>query len=126
MAPCSLCKFFGLVSLAAVVAPQAYPSPPLETISVASEQFIVDPANIVLDGTTVSANGPAVTVGGNVVFEDGNEDVFVNGVEVLTGPTAITQTTSGTSSEWSSQSKRCHADVVSDILLKWRMKALLH
>lgn len=105
MAPCFLCMCFGLVFLVAAVVPQAYQSPPLETIT------------IILGGTTVSAGGPAVTLDGAIVFEDGNDDVFVNGVEVLTGPTATAKTSFGISSEMTSSSECYHAAISADILL---------
>lgn len=103
--------------MVAAVAPQSYQSPPLETISIASQQFVINPADIILHGTTVSAGGPAVTFDGDVVYEDGNEDIFVNGVEVLTGPTGIAKTAFSSSSKFTSQSRFCHADVPG-VLLK--------
>ena len=117
MPPCFLCICFGLVFLVATIIPQAYQSPPLETITIASKQFAIDPANIILGGTAVSAGGPAVTVDGAVVFEDGNDDVFVNGVEVLTGPTATAKTSFGSSSRTTS-SECYHAASAPDISLK--------
>lgn len=118
MAPCFPCVCYGLVLLVAAVVPQAYQSPPLETIIIASEEFAINPAHVILGGTTVSAGGPAVTVDGAVVFEDGSDDVFVNGVEVLTGPTATAKTSISSSSQTTSSSKCCHAAPAPDILLE--------
>lgn len=99
------------VLLAVAVAPQAYQSPPLETISIASERFVVDPTNIVLGSTTVSAAGPAVTIDGVVVFEDSNKDLFVDGVEVLTGPTNHVSTASSSLSQSGFRSEFCYVGV---------------
>ena len=89
----------GTLFLVVAVAPQAYQSPPLKTISIASERFVVDPAKIVLASTTLSAAGPAVTMDGVVMSEDSNKDLFVDGVEVLIGPTHHVPTTSSSLSK---------------------------
>lgn len=102
---------FGLIFLPAAVTSQADQSPPVETISIKSKKVVVDPADIVLGGTTVSAGGPAVTIGGDVVFEDRHEDLFANGVEVLTGSPDIARTKFRSSSKLGSQSKSYHIDV---------------
>ena len=102
---------FSTVFLAVAVAPQAYQTPPLETISIASERFVVDPANIVLGSTTVSAAGPAVTIDGAIVSEDSNNDLFVDGVEVLTGPTNHVPTTFSSLSQSKPPSKFCYVAV---------------
>ena len=126
MAPYFLCTCFGLISLVATVVPQAYQSPPLETIVIASEVFAINPANIILGGTTVSAGGPAVTVDGAIVFEDGNDDVFVNDIEVLKGPTATAKTDLGDSSRTASSSEWCHAAISPDFLLNLVTKGSLN
>lgn len=122
MASRFLFEFFELIFLAAAVASQADQSPPLETINIASKTFAVDPADIVLGGTTVSAGGPAVTIGGAIVFEDRHEDLFVNGVEVLTGSPDIAKTTFGSLSQLRSQSKSYCIGVDDRCLSKMEMK----
>ena len=102
---------FGTVWLAVALAPQAWQSLPLETVSIASERLIFDPANIVLGSTTVSAAGPAVTIDGAIVSEDSNEDLFIDGVEVLTVPTNHVRTTSSSLSQSISQSESCYVGV---------------
>lgn len=118
MAPCFPGKYFRLVLLVAAVVPHAYQSPPLETVTIASEEFAINPANVILGRTTVSAGGPAVTVDGAVVFEDRNDDVFVKGVEVLTGLTATVKTSFGSSPHTTSSSQCFNAAANSVALLK--------
>lgn len=113
----------GLIFLAAAVAPQAFQTPSLVTISIASTPFVIDPAHIVLAGTTVSAGGPAVTIDGVIVSEDSEEDVFVDGVEVLTGSIGIVQPTSSSFPHSSFQSDPHYIDVSSDEMLRRRSKA---
>ena len=93
MAWCRFIIFFITGFLSIAVAPQDSRPPPLVTLSIAPKEFVVDPTNIVLDRTTVSAGGPAVTIGGAVVSEDKEEDIFVDRVEVLTGPINTAETT---------------------------------
>ena len=66
----------------------------VQTISIGTEEFVVDPSNVILDGTTISAGGPAVTVNNEPVSMDVADDLFVGPIEVLTGHTAIVDATS--------------------------------
>lgn len=54
---------------------------------------MINPKDIVLAGTIVSAGGPAVTIDGTLVSEDKDEDVYVNGIEIFTGPSDTSTTT---------------------------------
>ena len=61
----------------------------LQTISIGTEEFVVDPNNVILDGTTISAGAPAVTVNSEPVSMHVADDLFVGPIEVLTGHAAI-------------------------------------
>ena len=106
-----------LVSLAILVLPAAYgaPSslssfisapPSLSTITIQGQKFVVDPANYVLDGTTVRPGSAGIAIDGQVVSADAAHDLFVDGREILAEPTssiaisttAINQTSSLNSS----------------------------
>lgn len=63
-----------------------------ETITIASEQFVVDPANYILDSTTVLPGSAGVSIDGQIVSADPANDLFVNGVQVLTGYPALSPT----------------------------------
>ena len=108
MARRCLRSLLGLVFFTVAVASPAHESPTLETISIASQQYVINPANIVLAGTSVSVGGPAVTIAGAVVSEDKDEDVFVDGIEVLTGLTNTTEETLSSLLQSTSQSKSCY------------------
>ena len=51
---------------------------------------MVDPANIVLDSTTVQPGSAGISIDGEVVSADIANDLFVAGIEVLTGTTSST------------------------------------
>ena len=66
-------------------------APPSQaTITIADQAFVVDPANIILDSTTVQAGSAGISVDGEVVSADIANDLFVAGIEVLTGTTSST------------------------------------
>ncbi len=58
--------------------------PPQETITISSQVFVVNPTHVVLNGKTVSPGGSPIKVDGETVSADPNNDLFVNGVEVIT------------------------------------------
>lgn len=99
------CHCFGFFVLATGVLSRTTPS--LITVSVASKPYVIDPADIVLAGTTLSAGGPAVTIDGALVSEDRDEDIFVDGIEVFTGPHDPSTTTSDGFSQSRSRGKSC-------------------
>ena len=92
---------FRLIGLALIALPFACGiSPPLSfsisappsqaTITIAGQAFVVDPANIVLDSSTVQPGSAGISVDGEVVSADIANDLFVAGIEVLTGTTSST------------------------------------
>lgn len=99
------CHCFGIFVLVTDVLSQTTPS--LITVSIASKPYVIDPADVVLAGTTVSAGGLAVTIDGALVSEDRGEDVFVDGIEVLTGPRDTSTTTFDGASSTTSRGKSC-------------------
>ena len=68
-----------------------------ETVTIASAQFVVHPNEYILDRTTIALGSAGVSIDGKVVSADPANDLFVNGVEVLTGHSA-TFLTSGVAS----------------------------
>lgn len=88
-----------LISLALIALPVACTSPSsqsfsvsappsLATITIASQIFVVNPANIILDGTTVQPGSAGISVHGQVVSADAPNDLFVDGSEVLAEATS--------------------------------------
>ena len=88
-----------LISLALIALPAACSSPSsqsfsvsappsLATITIASQIFVVNPANIILDGTTVQPGSAGISVDGQVVSADAPNDLFVDGSEVLAEATS--------------------------------------
>ena len=66
-------------------------APPAQaTITIAGQPFVVDPANIILDSSTVQPGSAGISVDGEVVSADVANDLFVAGIEVLTGTTSST------------------------------------
>ena len=65
-------------------------APSQATITIAGQAFVVDPANIVLDGTTVQPGSAGISVDGEVVSADIANDLFVAGIEILTETTSST------------------------------------
>lgn len=59
--------------------------PPLQdTITIASHIYVVNPTHVVLNSKTVSPGGSPIEVDGETVSADPRNDLFVNGVEVIT------------------------------------------
>ena len=58
--------------------------PPQETITISSQVFVVNPTHVVLNSQTVSPGGSPIEVDGETVSADSHNDLFVNGVEVIT------------------------------------------
>lgn len=78
-----------------------------ETITIASAQFVVDPSEYILDSTTIAPGSAGVSIDGQVVSADPANDLFVNGVEVLTGHrVASVSTTASSPSTMSVMSNR--------------------
>ena len=65
------------------ISAQAGPAPQ-ETITISSQLFVVNPTHVVLNNQTVSPSGSPVQVNGETVSADAHNDLFVNGVEVIT------------------------------------------
>ncbi|KAL8788413.1 MAG: hypothetical protein Q9195_007292 [Heterodermia aff. obscurata] len=59
-------------------------SSPQETITISSQVFVVDPTAVVLNSKTVSPGGAPVEVNGVAVSADLDNDLFINGAEVIT------------------------------------------
>ena len=55
-----------------------------ETITISSQVFVVNPTNIVLESKTISPGGFPVEINGVTVSADLKDDLFTNGVEVIT------------------------------------------
>ena len=55
-----------------------------ETITISSQVFVVDPTHVVLNNKTVSPSGSPIRVNGVTVSADAHNDLFVNGIEVVT------------------------------------------
>ena len=55
---------------------------------------MVDPADVVLDGTTVQPASAGISIDGQVVSADAANDLFVDGTEILAQPTSSTLTSS--------------------------------
>ena len=49
----------------------------LETITISTELFVVNPTDIVLDSTTIFPDSAAVTILGEIVSADSSGDLFV-------------------------------------------------
>lgn len=111
---------FGILVLATDVLSQTTPS--LIIVSIASKLYAIDPADIVLAGTTLSADGPAVTIDGAIVSEDRNEDVFVDGVEVFTELRDPSTTKLPSFLPPTSQGKSCISTANSVEVLNWKPK----
>ena len=80
----SFFPFFLLLCLqASRVTAQASPAPQA-TITISSQIFVVDPTHVVLNNKTVSRSGSPIEVNGETVSADAHNDLFVNGVEVIT------------------------------------------
>ncbi|KAK0515879.1 hypothetical protein JMJ35_001913 [Cladonia borealis] len=59
------------------------------TITVASQVFIVNPTNVVLNSTTIAPGSSAVTIGGEAVSADVNHDLFIGNSEIITGESVL-------------------------------------
>ena len=89
-------RLIGLVLIALPVACGISPplsfsvsAPPSQaTITIAGQAFVVDPANIILDSTTVQPGSAGISIDGEVVSADPANDLFVAGIEILTGTTS--------------------------------------
>ena len=57
---------------------------PQETITISSQIFVVNPTHVVLNNKTVLPSGSPVKVNGETVSADIHNDLFVNGLEVIT------------------------------------------
>ena len=55
-----------------------------ETVTIASQIFVVNPTHVVLNNKTVSPSGSPIKVNGETVSADTHNDLFVNGIEVIT------------------------------------------
>lgn len=88
-----------LIGLAILVLPAAYGGqsslsssisepPSISTITIGGQIFVVDPANYVLDGTTVRPGSAGISIDGQVVSADAAHDLFVDGREILGEPTS--------------------------------------
>ena len=55
-----------------------------DTITISSHIFVVNPTHVVLNGKTVSPGGSPIKVDGETISADPQNDLFVNGVEVIT------------------------------------------
>lgn len=80
--------------------------PSLATITIAGEIFVVDPADIVLDGTTVQPASAGISIDGQVVSADAANDLFVDGTEMLAQPTSSKFASRTASSNTASLSSR--------------------
>ncbi|CAF9941410.1 hypothetical protein IMSHALPRED_002561 [Imshaugia aleurites] len=65
-----------------------------ETITIASARFVVNPTIYILNGTTIAPGSAAVSIDAQFVSADSANDLFVDGVEVLTGYPAASLTSS--------------------------------
>lgn len=90
-----------LLGLAIIALPAVYGSPSslssptsappsLSTITIAGQIFVVDPANLVLDSTTIQPGSAGISIDGQVVSADAAHDLFVDGTEILAQPTGLT------------------------------------
>ena len=71
----------------------------LETITISTELFTINPTNIVLDSTTIFPGSAAVTILGEVISADSSGDLFVDSTEILSGVpnTAVSNPTASSS-----------------------------
>ncbi|KAF6224510.1 hypothetical protein HO133_011087 [Letharia lupina] len=91
-----------LIGLALVALPVAYAYPsslssfisaplsqPLSqaTVTIAGQVFIVDPADIILDRTTIEPGSAGISINDQIVSADAAHDLFVDGTEILADPT---------------------------------------
>ncbi|MCJ1279286.1 hypothetical protein MMC21_007110 [Puttea exsequens] len=56
----------------------------IETITIATERFVIDPENIVLHSSTLLPGSQGVLIDGQVVSIDAQNDLFVDGTEIIT------------------------------------------
>lgn len=80
---CFFPSFLLLWLQASQITAQADP-PPRATITISSQVFVVNPTHVVLNSKTVSPGGSPIEVDGETVSADPHNDLFVNGVEVIT------------------------------------------
>ena len=59
-------------------------SSPQATVTISSQLFVVDPTAVVLNNKTLTPGGPPIEVNGVTLSADVNNDLFTNGVEVIT------------------------------------------
>ncbi|KAK3169934.1 hypothetical protein OEA41_009318 [Lepraria neglecta] len=71
---------------------QILTGPPVATITVSTDTYVVNPTNIVIDGLPVLPGGPRVTLHGTVFSEYTSSNLFANGTKILAGPTTKTIT----------------------------------
>ena len=57
---------------------------PQETITISSQIFVVNPTHVVLNNKTVLPSGSPIKINGETVSADTHNDLFVNGLEVIT------------------------------------------
>ena len=55
-----------------------------ETITISSQIFVVNPTHVILNNKTVFPSGSPIKVNGETVSADTHNDLFVNGLEVIT------------------------------------------
>ena len=70
------------------------PGPPVKTLAIGHDTFVVNPTNIVIHHTTIAPNAAPITVDGVAVFVDKSFDVFLDGSLLISGPDAHFQKTS--------------------------------
>ena len=58
-------------------------SPLSDTITISSHLFIVNPTNVVLNSTTIAPGSAAVTIDGEAVSADVNNDLFIGNSEII-------------------------------------------
>lgn len=87
------------LALASKCSAEITSAPAAQTISIGTEEFVVDPNNVILDGISISAGGPVITINNEPVSMDVADDLFVGATEVLTGHVAKVNVTSSASSQ---------------------------
>ena len=64
-------------------------SPLSDTITISSQLFIVNPTNVVLNSTTIAPGSAAVTIDGETVSADVNNDLFIGNSEIITAESVL-------------------------------------
>ncbi len=60
-----------------------------DTITISSQVFIVNPTKVVLNSTTISPGSAAVTIGGETISADVNNDLFIGNSEMITAKSVL-------------------------------------